>query len=173
MYIGSNCNLSVPLIYLHCIVPYDFTTKTLSLDMTLPQLPWRLFTNFDKYFFMWSSNIFVWSLQGSGNLTLLLFSISDGEDLHSFVAGDFLICRRIFPLLHRVSWEFWIWSNNTSVGCPFLLLIIEPGFLPAFDGLEPFRVKCSKRISGVNRALYSLEYKLIEGSNKCYVVRSL
>ena len=135
MYIGPNRDFSVPLVSLHCIVPYDFTIKTSSLDMTLPQFPWHLFTNFDKSFFMWSSNIFGWSLQGSGNLILLLFSVSDGEDLHSFVEGDLLICRQMSSLLPEVSWEFWIRSTNTCVGCFFLLLIIEPGFLPTFDGL--------------------------------------
>ena len=36
-----------------------FTTKTSSLDMTLPHFLWHIFTNFDKSFFMWSSKILV------------------------------------------------------------------------------------------------------------------
>ena len=61
-----------------------------------------IFTNFDKSFFMWSLNIFGWSIQGSGNLILL-----HGLNLIS-VAHDLLMCRLIFPLLPRVSWKLWI-----------------------------------------------------------------
>ena len=51
--------------------------------------------------------------------------------------------------------------RKTYLYCPSMFLL-----------LEPFRVTCSKLTSGVNRALYLLDYKLIEGSNKCFVVRS-
>lgn len=82
--IGRNHDTSVPLLSLSSTTPYDLTTKTSLIDLTLPQF----FTNFGKTFFMWSLNVFAWLLQGSGNLIFLLFSVSEGENFHSFAVED-------------------------------------------------------------------------------------